>query len=172
MQSWEAFLAESSSNLFLLLDGAAIPTLWHTMHRVDSNISCLALYLQTEFAELLEISPYLIQLTRHSPLLEEYHTNPLFTSAGILFISHENLQELKKRLTSILTVCTPSYNEMFFRFYDPVVLDLLVRAKEASLLDAVRGSTDCIAWFGQTETHRTVGKLSIYPTNRGKHADA
>lgn len=173
VQSWETFLTASDSDLFLLLDGAAIPSLWDAMHRVDGNISCLALYLQTEFAELLEVSPYLAQISRRSPLLEEYRTNPLFTSAGMLFICHESLQELKNRLTKIMTVRTPSYNEMFFRFYDPEVLDLLVRAREASLLDAVCGPAGYMAWFsqGRTDSHAP-GTLTIYPAHRGNHADA
>ena len=47
MKTWKAFLAESSSDLFLLLDGAAIPSLWDTLHRIEKNLVCLPLYLQT-----------------------------------------------------------------------------------------------------------------------------
>ena len=169
MKTWKAFLAESSSDLFLLLDGAAIPSLWDTPHRIEKNLVCLPLYLQTEFAALLDISPYLIQLMPHSALLGEFHTNPNFAGSGILFASSESLQELKKRLTKILTVLTPSYNEMFFRFYDPAVLDFLVRAKEASLLDAVRGPAECVAWFSYTETDSPMfDKFTIYPNKQGQ----
>lgn len=173
MKIWESFLAASSSDLFLLLDGAAIPSLWDTMHRIESDLACLPLYLQTEFAALLDISPYLVQIMRPSPLLDEFRTNPDFASSGILFASSESLKDLKKRLTSILTVLTPSYNEMFFRFYDPAVLDLLLRAEETSLLDAVRGPAECVAWLSQTTPDSPAfDRLTIYPANRGNHADA
>lgn len=172
MKTWEAFLAASSSNLFLLLDGAAIPSLWDTLHRIESDLVCLPLYLQTEFAALLDISPYIVQIMPSSPLLNEFRINTDFAKAGILFSSFESLQDLKKRLTNILTVLTPSYNEMFFRFYDPYVLDLLVRAGETSPLDTVCGPAKCIAWIFQISDSPALDRVTIYPANRGNHAKA
>lgn len=172
MESWENFLAAPSAGLFLLLDGAAIPSLLDAVHRLEDDPAYLPLYLQTEFAALMDISPYLIQVTPSSPLLQEFRANSDFTAAGMLFANPERLPDLKNRLTDILTVLTPSYNEMFFRFYDPAVLDLLVRAGETSLLDAVRGPAGCVAWFTQDTEDRACDWLTIYPPGEVDHADA
>lgn len=35
--SWEDFFADISENIFLLLDGAAIPTLWSALHSIEKK---------------------------------------------------------------------------------------------------------------------------------------
>lgn len=170
IKSWEDFLAAHSVGLFLLLDGAAIPSLPAALYRLEDDPAYLPLYLQTEFAALMDVSPYLIQVTPPSPLLDTFRTTPDFASAGILFASPERLPDLKNRLTDILTVLTPSYNEMLFRFYDPAVLDLLIRAGETSLLDAVRGPARCVAWCSSTKD-RAGDRLTLYPAGGVDHAD-
>lgn len=169
--SWEDFFADISENIFLLLDGAAIPTLWSALHSIEKKVECVPLYLKTEFSALLDISPYLVHVEKASPLLRAFHENPRFSRSGIVFISSENIQALKARLSDMLTVLTPSHNEMFFRFYDPAVLEFLVRAEETSLLDAVRGPARWVAWLSPSgKDSPAVDAITFYPAKGGDHA--
>lgn len=154
---FESFIRCNPQKLFLMLDGAAIPSLPSVIFSIESAAICLPLYSSTEFSDLIDISPWIVEIQSCSPLLDEFRVKDTFMDSGIILAVPETLKELKFRLNKIMTVLTPSYNEMFFRFYDPRVLDLLQKANEFCLLDSICGQAGSIGWFverQQNNQHR------------------
>jgi hypothetical protein len=68
-----------------------------------------------------QAAPYLVQLTRDTPLKDIWRNEGWGQAWGILIRSDLGLMQLRKHLRKFLLAQLPDGNTVFFRFYDPRV---------------------------------------------------
>ncbi|WP_028239108.1 DUF4123 domain-containing protein [Stutzerimonas azotifigens] len=126
-------------NLYLLLDGAALPAL-RVIYQHDDAPKAEPLYRGTRHESMLEVSPVLYRFSiRHRMWANREH----WQSAGLLFESPVNIDDLVGHLRSLLSVRLPSGELAFCRFYDPY---LTKRFFDSLTQDELR------AWLGPIST--------------------
>lgn len=106
-------------NLYLLLDGAALPAL-QIIYQQDDAPKVELLYRSTRHESMLEISPVLYCLSGQHRMWEHRRH---WQSSGLLFESSVNIDALADHMRSLLSVTLPSGELAFCRFYDPALTE-------------------------------------------------
>ena len=106
--------------LFAILDAARdIRILALLLHHKEE---CQSLYEGVEGAELAQVAPYLVRLTKDSRLLDALVKEGWGKSWGVYLTSASDLQEVRRHLRHFLQVKLPDGEQVYFRFYDPRVM--------------------------------------------------
>ncbi|WP_312598009.1 DUF4123 domain-containing protein [Stutzerimonas nitrititolerans] len=104
-------------NLYLLLDGAALPAL-KIIYQNDDNPRLERLYRGTRHEAMLEVSPVLYSLSGQHLM---WQNREQWQSAGLLLESAASIDDLANHLRSLQSVRLPSGELTFCRFYDPAL---------------------------------------------------
>lgn len=117
---------DSSNNppLYTILDGAADPDIYPLIKGSFSECKCL--YFGTLPEELVSVAPYLIRLTHDSPFTKKLFKEGWGKSWGIYFTASEDVDNLARHFRKFLTVRDHRERALFFRYYDPVVLQVFL----------------------------------------------
>ncbi|MBC8947335.1 DUF4123 domain-containing protein [Xenorhabdus indica] len=104
----------SQEKLYAIIDGAAESDLFLMLERYDPPSSCL--YGEPLQPELVEIAPYLVQVTEEVKIWLECRKTPW----GIFVHSVADMKTVRQNLRKYLQVLLPQQEKpVFFRFYDP-----------------------------------------------------
>ncbi len=106
-------------DLYLLLDGAALPAL-QVIYQHDDAPKVEPLYRGTRHESMLEVSPALYRLSGQHRLWENRER---WQSSGLLLESSVNIEGLANHLRSLLSVRLHSGELAFCRFYDPALTE-------------------------------------------------
>jgi hypothetical protein len=146
----DTYMREYHGNIFLILDGAAIPQLHAKLYQADSRCESAALYYNTEYVEYISISPCIVKVEVRSPIYDKFSKDNVFADAGVLFGYQEDLSAFKRMMEGKIEAKLPSGDISLFRFYDPFVIELLYKFNEIRLLQELLGDSDFIAWMPDT----------------------
>jgi hypothetical protein len=119
---WRIKHAELATTLklYAVVDACDEPFVLELIAALES-LSTVSLYSGTAQTEYAEIAPYLIHVDGSTLALIE---DRLFTSPwGFFLFSKENLEGVRRHLRRYLMVKGPDNQKMYFRFYDPRVLE-------------------------------------------------
>ncbi|CDG22410.1 conserved protein of unknown function [Xenorhabdus poinarii G6] len=104
----------SQEKLYAIIDGAAESDLFLMLARYDPPSACL--YGEPLQPELVEIAPYLVQVTEEVKIWLECCKTPW----GIFVHSAADMKTVRQHLRKYLQVLLPQQEKpVFFRFYDP-----------------------------------------------------
>ncbi|BET95841.1 DUF4123 domain-containing protein [Xenorhabdus taiwanensis] len=104
----------SQEKLYAIIDGAAESDLFFMLERYDPPSACL--YGEPLQPELVEIAPYLVQVTEEVKIWLECRRTPW----GIFIYSEADMKTVRQHLRKYLQVLLPQQEKpVFFRFYDP-----------------------------------------------------
>jgi pSer/pThr/pTyr-binding forkhead associated (FHA) protein len=106
--------------LFAILDSARDPLVHLRIH--DCPERKQSLYEGPEAVRLSFVAPYLIELPRKSPFLEQLAHQGWGNSWGVYLTSEKPFEEVRRHLRHFLTVEVPGGKKLLFRYYDPRVL--------------------------------------------------
>ena len=98
---------------------------------------------------MADCAPYLVHLTANSPALETLVQASWGKGWGIYLTSMESLKKIRRHLRRLLIVQTEDKRKLYFRFYDPLILNLFLPS--------------CVS----TELSRMFGPVSTYWTEDG-----
>lgn len=121
---------------FLLVDGAKVNDLPQVIYREIETPLCDALYRGTELADLLEISPWLIETGMDSPLALKCFEEWKHQGAAIVLQADCHFDEVMDHLRGLLMARLVTGDEVVFRFYDSEIVRHLL--KQDSSGDDVR----------------------------------
>ncbi|WP_163831906.1 DUF4123 domain-containing protein [Spartinivicinus ruber] len=143
--------------IYVLFDPAASESLPAELFLKEDQPDYQPLFMETEFAELVYASPYLVKVTEDSPFLDwcieqaEATNNHLFP---IIYLSSHSFETQLTHWRSLLKVNTPEGEPMLFRFADPRVLFAYLGASKPEqqqlLLGPVEGlfiQAEANTWF-------------------------
>ncbi|VAW59641.1 hypothetical protein MNBD_GAMMA11-2269 [hydrothermal vent metagenome] len=111
------------SHLFAVIDGASVPGLLEAIKKNNTQYCCL---LSGKLSsELAQVAPYLVKLEKKSPLTE-WLLDGWGTHSGIYCIIDESVpfMDVRKHFRSVQIVKNYDSKCVFFRYYDPRVMNV------------------------------------------------
>ena len=111
----------AQENLFAVLDAAQSSRVLDLLHRSAEEYQ--SLYLGTQGDALADVAPYLVRLPRSSSLLGALIAEGWDKHWGVYLTCDKPYLELRRHFRKFLMVHAEDFeNRMYFRFYDPRVL--------------------------------------------------
>jgi hypothetical protein len=146
---------------YAILDGASIPDLLDALDTHQPEYVCL--YAGELEPDVEECAPYLVRLDPDSEFTRWVIDEGWGKHWGIFATSPADLRALRKHLRSLLLVKSPEEKTLYFRYYDPRVLNLyLPTAERRELLEI----------FGPLKNflleHHTGATLTTYHVEAGR----
>ena len=108
----------------------------------ERNSSYDSLYRGSSEESLAAAAPYLFQFAYPGPFSEWYLETGWGDAWGVLFKSSRPMQELHKHFRKFLLINTEEGQELYFRFYDPRVLRIVLPACNAGQIRGFFGPVD------------------------------
>src|SRR5215831_7499241 len=132
LKQW--FLASSNgqSRLFAVLDAARESSIPSNLSKLGTDF--VSLYRGEPEESLADVAPYLVKIDQDAGLLDWLVTNGWGQSWGIFLISESDIERVRRHLRHFLIVHDPEGAELYFRFYDPRVLNAFLPTCTASQL--------------------------------------
>ena len=122
-----AELHSRQGQLYALIDAARSERVLKLLH--TSAAPWRSLYQGQQGVVLAETAPYLVSLVHDGPLLQQLLAEGWGDSWGIYLTSHAELAVLRRHLRRLLLVSLEAPPlRAYFRFYDPRVLRIFMRA--------------------------------------------
>ncbi|WP_150909735.1 DUF4123 domain-containing protein [Marinobacter halotolerans] len=110
-----------TGNTFILIDGAKVNNLPQVIYREIEVPKCDALYRGTELADLLEISPWLVEAGVGSCLAIKCFEEWKSQGVAIAMQSDCHFSEVIDHLRGLILARVVTGDKVVFRFYDPEV---------------------------------------------------
>nr|WP_238481492.1 DUF4123 domain-containing protein [Motilimonas sp. E26] len=117
------------------MDGSRFESVLKTIYEIEGSPSLTILYTETQWEALTPVSPCLIEVNLQSPLLQFLIDHP-FERYGYILIAKDR-QLLETQLRSLLTVSTPSGENVLLKFADPEVAARLLLAQRKEFWQAI-----------------------------------
>lgn len=112
---------------FILIDGAKVNDLSQVIYREIETPHCDALYRESELADLLEISPWLVEAGTDSSLALKCFEEWKHQGAAIVLQSDCHFEDVMDHLRGLLMARVVTGDEVVFRFYDPEIARHLLK---------------------------------------------
>lgn len=112
---------------FILVDGAKVNDLSQIIYRELETPHCDALYRETELADLLEISPWLVETGIDSSLALRCFEEWKSQGVAIAMQSDCNFEGVMDHLRGLLMARLVTVDDVVFRFYDPEIARHLLK---------------------------------------------
>lgn len=116
--------SEQGSIVFAVLDGASIPDLPGNLSAFEADHVCL---LRNELKpDLKAAAPYLVRLESESRCTEWILSNGWGRHWGVFGVAMTDMRSLRDHFRKFLTVYDEKAESLFFRYYDPRVLQVFI----------------------------------------------
>lgn len=134
------FFSFERFNTYAVIDGASVAGLMEALTRNKPEYCCL--FSGKLSPELVQTAPYLIKLNYKSPIVE-WLFDGWGNHYGIYAIIPENLHfnDVRKHFRSFLIVKSPDNKPLFFRYYDPRVLRMILPSSSGKQIHQIFGPT-------------------------------
>lgn len=109
------------NNYHILLDSAKMGTEIITAKELNPGFD--SLYLGASELSLSVVAPYLFSFQPKTEFVNWFMQNGWGNSWGVLMHAQEDMKSLRKHFRKFLMVKTENGEELYFRFYDPRVLN-------------------------------------------------
>lgn len=145
-------LSQQDLQLYAVIEGAKPPEGYQTtgalIYTLDQEPDAHPLLISSTNSNLLEVSPWLVAIKPDSLLyywlIENSATHPF-----ILFWSRATLPTLAPYMVNLLTVNSLSGSPLYFRYYDPAVLSVLIKYGSDESMVSRLGPVSGLAAFSQ-----------------------
>lgn len=125
-----ADLMAGEGRLYAILDAAQSDRICSLLR--DAHLHYQSLYEGEKAQELVEVAPYLVLLADKSPLTPALIREGWDKNWGVYLRCDLNFTALRRHLRRFLTVETEEGKKLFFRLYDPRVLEVFLPTCDAS----------------------------------------
>ncbi|MCL7942984.1 DUF4123 domain-containing protein [Marinobacter sp. ATCH36] len=112
---------------FILVDGAKVNDLSQVIYSELETPRCDALYRETELADLLEISPWLVEAGINSALALKCFEDWKHQGAAIVVQADCQFENVMDHFRELLMARLVTGDEVVFRFYDPEIARHLLK---------------------------------------------
>jgi len=147
----EQLFSDLETQVYAVLDGASVPNLLSELEASQTRNQCL---LRGELdPALANAAPYLVHLQADSPLTD-WLLKGWGNHWGIFVITQAEFIDLRKHLRAILVVYDPDGKPLYFRYYDPRVLQVYLTTCNAQETKQVFGPV--LAYITEGQTAKTL----------------
>lgn len=133
----EYLFSEEETNVFAVLDGAAVPDLLAHFDRYEPEYVCL--YRGELEPDMEEVAPYLARVEPGSEFAEWLIEQGWGKHWGVYVVSPEDLKAMRRHFRTFLIVHDSEGKPLYFRYYDPRVLRVYLPTCNAEELAVVFG---------------------------------
>lgn len=135
----EYLFSDEETNVFVVLDGAAVPDLLAHFDRYQPEYVCL--YRGELEPDMEEVAPYLARVEAGSEFAEWLIEQGWGKHWGVYVVSpeEEDLKAMRRHFRTFLIVHDSEGKPLYFRYYDPRVLRVYLPTCNAEELAAVFG---------------------------------
>ncbi len=139
-------------NTYAALDGAANPDLLDHLY-ADPRPEFICLYRGELAPDIAEVAPYLVLLKLGHPFTDWLLTEGWGKHWGIFALAKTSLKALRTHFRRFLMVRDPEGKQVYFRFYDPRVLQAFLPTCNAEELGFLFGPVSCFWCEAETGHH-------------------
>ena len=163
----ELLAVRPSSNLYFLLDAAGLPNLHRQL--LKSSVEWTSLFDCTKEASALQVAPFLVlagsngQLQMFRSLFGWIGKHGTFSGTVVMLSSPLDLASLRSRLAARLEVKLSEGMEAMLRFFDPRVLESLIKILPAEQAKTFFSAAE--AWQYVDRTGKLVSVTTNFNTN-------
>jgi hypothetical protein len=118
----QLFSGKSEHNVFAILDGASVPNLQAKLSEIGPEHVCL--YRGEVAPDMAEVAPYLVMLERNARFTDWVIGSGWGEHWGIFGAGPVDLATLRRHFRKFLTVYDYAGRSLYFRYYDPRVLQI------------------------------------------------
>jgi hypothetical protein len=133
----QLLFASEHESTYAILDGASVPELPARLLDTKADFTCL--YRGELAPDMAEVAPYLVKLRRDSPVTEFVLTEGWGQHWGIFAVTPTGLEDLRRHLRRFLRVRDHNDQILYFRYYDPRVLQVYLPTCKAPEVQFVYG---------------------------------
>lgn len=138
---YQELFSVPKTKTYAVLDGASIKDLLLYLDEYEPD--CVCLYTGELPHDVEEAAPYLVHLEKESPFTRWVIENGWGNHWGIFALCPENIKAVRKHFRSLVRVKDPDGKRLFFRFYDPRVLNIYLPTCNEEEVAAVFGPVVC-----------------------------
>jgi hypothetical protein len=149
---------------FAVLDGASVPDL--RMHLFEDEPEHVCLFRGELTPDMAEVAPYLIKLDPHDRFTQWLLHEGWGEHWGVFVVTQAGLRSLRTHLRSLLWVRDADGRELFFRYYDPRVLETFLPTCDGEQLDEFFGPAAAFLFESGPETDRPAGAALVRAQRR------
>lgn len=133
----ELLFASEYESVYAVLDGASVPGLLEKLAEAKEEYACL--YRGELGPDLAEVAPYLVKLRRESALTDWILAEGWGNHWGIFAVSPVGLEALRRHFRGFLRVKDHMGKILYFRYYDPRVLQVYLPTCRRTEISAIFG---------------------------------
>lgn len=162
-------------NTYAVLDGASIPDLLDHLYVEQDRPEFVCLYRGELEPDIAEVAPYLVRLEQGTPFTDWLLTECWGKHFGVFMRSVVDLQTLRRHFRRFLRVKGPDDRILYFRFYDPRVMNIFLPTCHPEDLGVIFGSlhgyfcesekNGILLEHAYRESKLTSKELSVRPTS-------
>ena len=167
----KTLFSDPALSVYAILDGASIPELLSRFSRFKAEHICL--YRGEQTADMAKVSPYLVALPAESELTD-WILSLIGTHPGIFARTPASMREMRQHLRKFLMVYDATSNPVYFRYYDPRVLNTYLatcdKEKEKTLFGPIthffaenEAGDQLISYIPQQSSVTSKGMLTLSP---------
>lgn len=156
----ESILFSERTRSYAILDGASVPELRMKLYEMKPPQFCL--FTGELEPDMAEVAPYLVRLYPKTEFTEWVLNEFWGKNWGIFAQSRKPLQKLRNHFRSLITVYDEEGNPMYFRYYDPRVLNTFLPTCQPEEINTFFGDVEAL--FAESEDKE---KLVQFANNEG-----
>ena len=150
--------SQPETNVYAVLDGASVPELPQLLWEHEPENICL--YRGQLEPDMAAVAPYLVKLEYDHPFTKLVCEQGWGNHWGIFAITpaEVNIRDMRKHFRRFLMVYDPDGKLIYFRYYDPRVLNVYLPTCNADEIKTVFGPISC--YIAEDEDPAVLSRLS------------
>ena len=156
---FEGLLAEEGEALCAVLDGASVPGL---LDRLDGerSLETACLFRGKLEPDMAEVAPYLVKLEPESAFAEWVVGTGWGQHWGSFVTTRQSFYKLRDHLRALTLVYRRDGTPLYFRYYDPRVLNVFLPTCSGAQLKEMFGPVDAFIAENETADGMTIYRLN------------
>lgn len=156
----EDILFSDKTRSYVILDGASVPDLPMKLYKMKPPNYCL--FTGELEPDMAEVAPYLVRLYPKTPFTDWVLKECWGNNWGIFVHSRKPLPKLRNHFRSLITVYDEEGKPMYFRYYDPRVLNVFLPTCQPDEINTFFGDVE--SYFAESEEDQ---KLTRFANDKG-----
>ena len=156
---FESLVTDDGEALCAVLDGASVPGL---LDRLDAepSLETACLFRGKLEPDMAEVAPYLVKLEPESEFAEWVVGTGWGQHWGTFVTTQKSFYTLRDHLRALTIVYRRDGTPLYFRFYDPRVLNIFLPSCSSSQLKEMFGPVDAFVAESETGDAMTIYRLN------------
>ena len=156
---FDSLVAEEGEALYAVLDGASVPSLLDRLDR-ERSLETACLFRGALEPDMAEVAPYVVRLDPESEFAEWIIGTGWGQHWGAFVTTRESFYTLRDHLRALTLVYRRDGTPLYFRYYDPRVLNIFLPSCSGAQLKKMFGPVDAFVAENESGDAMTIYRLN------------